>query len=174
MMTVKSERSAIVLGILCYLPFLYLAWLFFRINAIAVAIVTAVAVTFLCFRYVIAVSRAFRFDADGLTIRLLRFSRHYRWDEITVRQESFADRITVSKPQYAGSVCFLTREMHKPRALNPLIYCILLHPLGFAFVNYDWRYRAPEIYPVKREEFLQKCRAWQNGTPVAEQGGRDD
>lgn len=160
-MTVKSDKSVVFIGLLCLLPFLFLSYLFFRISA-AAAVVLIVVPVILCGRFLVAVCRTFHFDDTGITISFFRFRKHYAWNEVALHRENYENRITIGKPQYKNCVCFPTAKMHKPRAMQPLWYCLLVHPFGFVFVGFDVLYQAPGVYPVDGEDFVNKCEEWRS------------
>lgn len=165
-MTVKSDKSVVFIGLLCLLPFLFLSYLFFR-NSVAVGVILIVVPVILCGRFLVAVCRTFQFDDTGITISFFRFRKLYAWNEVTMHRENYENRITFDKPQYKNCICFQTTKMHKPRAMQPLWYCLLVHPFGFVFVNFDLLYQAPEVYPVDGECFANKCEEWQNQASCA-------
>lgn len=163
-MTVRSDRSTVLIGLLCLLPFAFLAYLFYQISEIAVSIVLIVVPMILYARFLVAVCRIFQFSNAGITIRLFRFQKHYNWNDVTLHQESYENRKTISKPQYKNCIFFNTARFHKPRFIQPLLYCVLFHPYGFVFLQYDLRYDAPEVFPVNGECFMKQYAEWQTGS----------
>lgn len=163
-MTVKSDFSVLIIGLMCLLPFLFLSYLFYRISEIMVSGILIVVSTILFCRFLVAVCRTFQFDNTGITIKLLQIKKHYPWEEVMLHQENYENQITFSKPQYKNCIFFDTVKIHKPRAMQPLLYCILIHPFSFVFVNYDLLYEAPEVYPVNEDCFMKMYYEWQGRT----------
>lgn len=64
--------------------------------------------------------------------------------------------------QYKGAVVLSPCKFKKPKHIPPLMYCIIFHPYSFSFINFYEEpiiKDAPNVYPVKKQEFLSKMTA---------------
>lgn len=167
MLTVKSDRGVALIGLLCFLPFLFLSYLFFRIHETVCSFILIAIPMFLYCRFLVAVCRIFQFDNTGITISFLQIKKHYLWTELTLQQETLVNHMSFGKPQYKNCFFFNTARINKPRLVQPLLYCILIHPFCFVFVNSELLYDAPEVYPINRELFLEKYSEWQKNSSIS-------
>ncbi len=69
-----------------------------------------------------------------------------------------------SRDQYDGVVILAQKSrLKKPAFIEPLMYCILLHPCSFVFVHFSEESRYPDfpgLYEIGKKEFVSKMASW--------------
>lgn len=166
--SIRSGNGNILLIALSYMIFLSVGYLFIADseNMVSAACmgwgVLAVGTVF-CARWCVAVLRKLELTSDGVQISFLMWKWCYCWQDISIYYESSKNRVSPRK-QYDGAVILARKNRpKKPRFIQPLMYCILLHPCSFVFVHFSEENRYPGfpgIYSIGKKEFISKIASW--------------
>lgn len=165
-MIIKSDKGNIVFIIFSYLLFSLIGGLFVSENngltsVVCMGLLVWIAGSIFCIRWYIAVFRKIVIGPSGVTISLFRKIKFYPWDSISIYYESYQDQLGL-RIQYKGAVVLSPCKFKKPKHIPPLVYCIMFHPYSFLFINFyeeSIMKDAPNVYPVKKQEFLSKMTA---------------
>lgn len=166
--TVKSDRWNMLFIAFSYLVLLSLGC-FFLANQGGFASVTGMGLcviavgSIFCVRWCVAVFRRICITRDGIDSAFLFWRKFYHWDEISVFYESYRSNVSL-RAQYDGTVILALKTYHvKPKWMQPILYCILIHPFSFFFVNFQEENRYPGfpgVYSVSKKEFISRMHLW--------------
>lgn len=166
--SIRSGKGNILLIALTYIAFLSLGCYFIADSASIVSAasmgwgVLAIGTVF-CARWCVAVLRRLELTSDGVYLSFLMWKRYYCWQDISIYYESSKNRLSPRK-QYDGAVILARKgRPKKPGFIQPLMYCILLHPCSFVFVHFSEENRYPGfpgIYSIGKKEFVSKMTSW--------------
>ena len=108
--------------------------------------------------------RTIDIDCGGVTISLHKYSRHYCWNEIEMKQ--------LISPQFGnnnqfryGGIFFSVKMVHLPLVFDPVRYCVFRHPLkcfwiSFAPKEYPNNSISSRYYEVDKQEILILLQKW--------------
>ena len=113
---------------------------------------------------VVSSFRTFCFSRDGLEVRLFKYRKFYRWDEIQTKRIEWY-RIHHPKVPYIGAAFFCERPIIKGSWLKANLYPF--HLLSYVYVMFPnpGELTAREkwfstSYSVNQEEFVRKLSEW--------------
>lgn len=160
-MTIKSDKGNMVFIVFSYLVFLLIGGLFISesnglTSAACMGLFVWIVGSIFCARWYIAVFRKIIINPNGVSVSLLRKIKFYPWDSMSIYYESYQDCLTM-RAQYNGAVILAPSKLKKPKHMAPLMYCIIFHPQSFSFIHFyedSIMKDAPNVYPVKKQEFL--------------------
>ncbi len=166
--SIRSGNGNILLIAFSYMIFLSVGCLFIADseNMVSAACmgwgVLAIGTVF-CARWCVAVLRKLELTSDGVHLSFLMWKRSYCWRDISIHYESCKNRLH-PRAQYDGAVILARKSRpRKPRFIQPILYCILLHPCSFVFVHFSEENRYPgfpSIYSIGKQEFVSKMVSW--------------
>lgn len=165
-MIIKSDKGNIVFIIFSYILLSLIGGLFVSENngltsVVCMGLLVWIIGSIFCIRWYIAVFRKIAIGPSGVTISLFHKIKFYPWDSMSIYYESYQNQLGL-RLQYKGTVILSPRWFKKPKHISPLMYCIVFHPYSFTFINFyeeSIMKDAPNVYPVKKQEFLSKMTA---------------
>ena len=165
-MIIKSDKGNIVFIIFSYILLSLIGGLFVSENngltsAVCMGLLVWIIGSIFCIRWYIAVFRKIAIGSSGVTISLFHKIKFYPWDSMSIYYESYQNQLGL-RLQYKGTVILSPRRFKKPKHISPLMYCIVFHPYSFTFIYFyeeSIMKDAPNVYPVKKQEFLSKMAA---------------
>lgn len=162
-MIIKSDKGNLVFIVFSYLVCFLLGTIFIfendgQTSAVYLGLLVWIVGAVICIRWYIAVFRTILIGPSGVTILFHRRTKFYTWSSILIYYESNEDQLGL-RTQYKGAVILSPCKRKKAKHISPLIYCTIFHPYSFLFINFYEESRmkdAPNVYAVKKQEFLSK------------------
>ena len=117
---------------------------------------------------IIASCRILFMDKDGCTVYFLWFKKHYRWDELKIKQyveyKGYFMASSVSPFKRAAEFC--PKDVSIPKRWDAHVYSQRRHPFSFFFVSFADRTsqgskkRFSGAYEVDETMFREKLKEW--------------
>jgi hypothetical protein len=129
------------------------------------AVILIGVTTLISVSYCVTIGRTITMDASGCRIEICCVSKHYGWDEVVVKRLETA-HLGLRSTYHNGGVFFYVVQTHKPKWLDPMLYCTLCHPFTCFFVYFATSVEnsttgaTSGIYETEKEIFLKKMKEW--------------
>jgi len=164
-MVIHLIWPSVLMMILCVLfHFKFRIWL---------ASISPLILLLLMLPWFISSLRTFVFDADGCTVCLWKYRKHYKWDDLQLKQYvSYKGAIiTTTKACCYEAAEFCPKNVHVPKRLDGHAYSSIFHPLCFIFVYFPpGQPGFPVAYREDKAYFCKKLEEWGVKMRLSERG----
>lgn len=139
-----------------------------------VGLATEVLILLLMTPYAVSSMRTFTMDETGCTVSILCYKKHYRWDELQLKQYVTYEGIlrSASRSPCTKVAEFCSKKVNIPKKMDAHSFSCYRHPLSFIFVQFPpsktWdkdisestQMMNPIVYEADEELFRANMEEW--------------